>query len=111
MKIYGFTSLCILMACTHTAEAPPSALPQVEPDGRQEMTGLEDMSVEYIESVWGKPDAEQAAPKGKTLLFKDIHTKDSDPLLNKVEQKRCDIRLLIGPDDVVSSWTYENCRS
>ncbi len=74
------------------------------------MTGLEDMALEYIVSVWGPPDAEEKGPKGKVLRYKDIHGRDQDPLHDKVRLKTCIIRLELNAEDLVSSWSYESCR-
>jgi hypothetical protein len=107
--IKSSSMLLALTACTHSP-SQESVLPPQQEGGRQEMTGLEDMALEYIISVWGKPDNEEKNAKGRTIRFKDIKGQDHDPLGEKMRQKTCDIRLEVNAEDLVVSWVYENCR-
>lgn len=80
-------------------------------DGRREIVGLEEMSLEYIETLWGKPDQNIPAGKGRTVRFKDIRTEDENPITGAVAVKFCDIRLEVNEKQLVQTWLYETCRA
>lgn len=79
-------------------------------DGRKEIIGLEEMSLEYIQTMWGAPDQSVPAGKGKIVRFKDIRSEDEDPITGAVAVKYCDIRLDVNERQLVETWTYEVCR-
>ncbi|RYZ67321.1 MAG: hypothetical protein EOP09_11230 [Proteobacteria bacterium] len=79
-------------------------------DERKEIVGLEEMSLEYIQTLWGTPDANVPAGQGRTVRFKNIRAEDEDPITEKVEVKYCDVRLDINSQQLVQSWQYEGCR-
>jgi len=79
-------------------------------DARREIVALEEMSLEYIETIWGKPDVNIPAGDGRTVRYKNIHTENEDPMSNKVEVKYCDVRLDIDKRQLVQKWQYETCR-
>lgn len=77
---------------------------------RLEMTGLEDMSLEYIKTKWGEPDSIVPKGDGKLVRFKNIRSEEEQPVTRKVTVKSCEVRLDLGKDQLVKSWEYENCR-
>ncbi|MFW7379970.1 MAG: hypothetical protein ACOH5I_14245 [Oligoflexus sp.] len=76
---------------------------------RQEISGLEEMSLEYIETQWGKPDYNLPTRKGRTVKFEKINTRDVDPVSNYVTERICIIRLEIDQEGLVEQWDYESC--
>ena len=79
-------------------------------DDRKEIIGLEEMSLEYIQTLWGTPDANVPAGDGRTVRFKNIRADDEDPISGKIEVKFCDVRLDVNRQQLVKTWQYESCR-
>ncbi len=77
---------------------------------RKEIVALEEMSLEYIQSLWGKPEVNIPAGEGRTVRFKNIRTEIEDPISEKVQVKYCDVRLDINKRQLVQKWEYETCR-
>lgn len=77
---------------------------------RKEIIGLEEMSLEYIQTLWGKPEQNLPAGDGRTVRFKSIRTETEDPITEKVQIKHCDVLLNIDKRQLVSKWQYESCR-
>jgi|GEM_PF-6033055 hypothetical protein len=90
------------MACT--------TAPGISREERQEMTGLEEMSLEYIQSRWGEPDSQVPKAEGRTVRYKNIRSEDEEPVSRRVSVKYCDVRLELTKDLLVTAWEYENCR-
>lgn len=80
-------------------------------DGRREIVGLEEMSLEYIQTLWGAPDQNIPAGKGRTVRFKDIRTENEDPITGAIAVKYCDVRLDVNERQLVQTWVYETCRA
>lgn len=81
------------------------------PDGeRLEMTGLEEMSLEYIKTKWGEPDTNIPKGEGRVVHYKNIRSEDEDPVSRKVTVKSCEVRLDLTKDLLVKTWEYENCK-
>lgn len=77
---------------------------------RKEIVGLEEMSLEYIQTLWGEPDQNVPSGKGRTVRFKNIRAEDEDPISGAVAVKYCDVKLEVNERQLVSSWNYEVCR-
>jgi hypothetical protein len=90
---------CLLSACVTSSST----------SGRQEITGLEEMSLEYIQGQWGEPDYSLPKRTGRTVKFEKIYTRDEDPVSNMVTERICIIRLEIDKDGLVEQWDYESC--
>lgn len=103
--------LIILVGLATACSTTSGGIPGVNADGeRREIVGLEEMSLEYIQSLWGKPDQNVPAGDGRTVRFKDIRTENEDPITEKVEVKYCDVLLDIDSRQLVKKWQYESCR-
>ena len=98
--------LCGIAACS-TLGGGSNASSGVD---RQEMTGLEEMSLEYIKSKWGEPLTNVPKGDGRVVRYSDIHSQDEDPITRAVIAKLCDIRLDLTKELLVKAWDYENCR-
>ncbi len=96
-----------LNACATSSEGSSTA---GDPDNRREIVALEDMSLEYIQTLWGAPDQNVPAGKGRTVRFKNIRAEDEDPISGTVTVKFCDVKLEINDKDLVQTWNYEVCR-
>lgn len=77
---------------------------------RREIVGLEEMSLEYVQTLWGSPDQNVPAGKGRTVRFKNIRTEDENPITGVILVKYCDVRLDVNDRQLVQSWLYEICR-
>jgi hypothetical protein len=77
---------------------------------RQEMTGLEEMSLEYIKTKWGEPDTNIPKGDGRVVHYKNIRSQDEDPVTRIVKVKNCAVRLDLTKELLVKSWEYENCK-
>ncbi|MBC7661859.1 MAG: hypothetical protein H7249_19375 [Chitinophagaceae bacterium] len=104
--LIAFTLLA--SACTTVSGDGNSSAPSG--GERKEIVGLEEMSLEYIQTSWGTPDSNVPAGEGRTVRFKNIRTEEEDPITEKIEIKICDIRLDINKAQLVQSWQYETCR-
>ncbi|WP_141734798.1 hypothetical protein [Oligoflexus tunisiensis] len=81
------------------------------PNGeRLEMTGLEEMSLEYIKTKWGEPESNIPKGEGRVVHYKNIRSQDEDPVTRKVTVKYCEVRLDLTKEMLVKSWEYENCK-
>jgi hypothetical protein len=81
------------------------------PDGeRLEMTGLEEMSLEYIKTKWGEPETNVPKGDGRVVHYKNIRSHDEDPVTGKITVKYCEVRLDLSKDLLVKTWEYENCK-
>jgi hypothetical protein len=81
------------------------------PNGeRLEMTGLEEMSLEYIKTKWGDPETNIPKGEGRVVHYKNIRSQDEDPVTGKVTVKSCEVRLDLTKDLLVKTWEYENCK-
>jgi len=81
------------------------------PNGeRLEMTGLEEMSLEYIKTKWGEPDTNVPKGDGRVVHYKNIRSQDEDPVTRKVTVKSCEVRLDLTKELLVKTWEYENCK-
>ncbi|HET9237406.1 MAG TPA: hypothetical protein VFO10_09155 [Oligoflexus sp.] len=81
------------------------------PDGeRLEMTGLEEMSLEYIKTKWGEPETNIPKGEGRVVHYKNIRSQDEDPVTGKVTVKSCEVRLDLTKELLVKTWEYENCK-
>jgi hypothetical protein len=81
------------------------------PNGeRMEMTGLEEMSLEYIKTKWGEPETNIPKGEGRVVHYKDIRSQDEDPVTGKITVKYCAVRLDLTKDLLVKTWEYENCK-
>jgi hypothetical protein len=76
---------------------------------RQEMTGLKNMSLEYIQTQWGEPDYNLPRTTGRTVKFEGIESRDEDPVTGDVTVQTCRIRLDIDKEGLVDKWEYEEC--
>lgn len=94
---------CLAAACTTVPGIGSS-------NERREIVGLEEMSLEYIESNWGTPDSNTPHGEGRTARYKSIRTETEDPISGNVDVKQCDIRLELNNKMIVTSWEYESCR-
>lgn len=94
-------------ACTTTSGG--GAAGRTADGERKEIIGLEEMSLEYIQTLWGKPEQNLPAGEGRTVRFKSIRTETEDPITEKVEIKHCDVLLNIDKRQLVSKWQYESC--
>lgn len=102
--ILACSVLCALsLSCT--------TMPLVGAAQRQEMTGLEEMSFEYIKGQWGEPDAVEQKDEGRIVHYKNIRSEDSDPISGQVTAKVCTLRLALDKSELVSSWEYETCEA
>lgn len=77
---------------------------------RYEMTGLEEMSLEYIKTKWGEPESNIPKGDGRVVKYKNIRSQDEDPVSRKVTVKSCEVRLDLTKEMLVKSWEYENCK-
>ena len=77
---------------------------------RLEMTGLEEMSLEYIKTKWGEPETNVPKGDGRVVHYNNIRSQDEDPVTRKVTVKLCGVRLDFTKDQLVKNWEYENCR-
>ena len=94
----------VLTSCTTTEQG-------LGPNGeRLEMTGLEDMSLAFIKTQWGEPDGNIPKGEGRLVSYKNIRSRDEDPVTGKVTIKSCQIRLELTRELLVKNWDYENCR-
>ena len=100
--------LVLVVSCASTGGGRSGS--DMDSGGRKEINGLEEMSLEYIETLWGAPDTSIPAGAGKTVRFKNIRAEDEDPITEKVSIKFCDIRLEVNEKQLVQSWQYEICR-
>jgi len=87
----------------------PACVTSLSKSYRQEITGLEEMSLEYIEIQWGAPDYNLPKRNGRTVKFENIFTRDEDPVSSLVTERICVIRLEIDKDGLVEKWDYESC--
>ena len=99
---YLISSLVILNACTTVSSDNASKY-------RSELNGLEEMSFEYIESQWGKPDYELPTRSGKVLKYQQILGVDVDPVDASKSERLCTIRLELDKESIVTAWSYEEC--
>ncbi len=99
----------LLTSCTTTAANDVLAVSSGKE--RKEMTGLEDMSLEYIKAQWGEPDADVAKGDGRVIHYKNIKSQDLDAVEGDSNVKSCLIRLDLNKDLLVTGWEYESCRS
>ncbi|RYZ71078.1 MAG: hypothetical protein EOP09_05165 [Proteobacteria bacterium] len=100
--------LSLSISCTTTSSSGPGNTGSS--DGRREIIGLEEMSLEYIQTLWGQPDQSIPAGKGKLVRFKSIRTEDEDPITGAVKVKSCDVKLDVNEKQLVTTWAYEVCR-
>ncbi len=105
-----FAALIALNACATGSGGGEGGKSSADEGGRKEIVGLEEMSIEYIETLWGKPDSVTPTATGKTVRFKNIRAEDEDPINDKVVVKYCDVRLDVNAKQLVQSWQYETCR-
>lgn len=77
---------------------------------RLEMTGLEEMSLEYIKGKWGDPDSNIPKGEGRVVVYKNVRSEDENPVSGKVTVKLCEVKLEFTKELLVKSWDYENCR-
>ena len=54
---------------------------------RIEMTGLEDMSVDYIKTKWGEPETNVTKGEGRVVHFKKIRSQDEDSISRNIFRK------------------------
>ncbi len=81
------------------------------PNGeRLEMTGLEEMSLEYIKTKWGEPETNIPKGEGRVVQYKNIRSQDEDPVTSKITVKYCEVRLDLTKDLLVKTWEYTNCK-
>jgi hypothetical protein len=92
-------ALIMLSACVSSSSS----------SGRQEILGLEEMSLEYIQMQWGNPDYKLPRRTGQTVKFEKILTRDQDPVTGHVTEQLCTIRLDIDREGLVEQWDYETC--
>jgi hypothetical protein len=102
-----FTSVSLLLPSCST---PSGGSNTGSPESRREIIALEEMSLEYIQTLWGPPDQSLPAGKGKLVRFKDIRTEDEDPITGVVKVKYCDVKLDVNSKELVQTWAYEVCR-
>ncbi|MBC7532500.1 MAG: hypothetical protein H7318_13075 [Oligoflexus sp.] len=100
--------LTLASACSTTSGGGGAG--RTEDGERKEIVALEEMSLEYIQTLWGKPDQNLPAGDGRTVRFKSIRTETEDPITEKVEIKHCDVLLHVDKRQLVSKWQYESCR-
>lgn len=77
---------------------------------RLEMTGLEEMSLEYIKTKWGEPETNIPKGEGRVVHYKNIRSQDEDPVTGKITVKSCEVRLDLTKELLVKTWEYENCK-
>jgi hypothetical protein len=77
---------------------------------RMEMTGLEEMSLEYIKTKWGEAETDIPKGEGRVVRYKNIRSQDEDPVTGKVTVKSCEVRLDLTKDLLVKTWEYEICK-
>ncbi len=99
-----------LMLSALTACTTPGGGNSGSGSDRLEMTGLEEMSLEYIKTKWGDPDTNVPKGEGRVVHYKNIQSRDEDPVTRKVTLKSCVVRLDLTKDQLVKNWEYENCR-
>ncbi len=76
---------------------------------RKEMTGLEEMSLEYLKGEWGDPDSDVATGEKRIVHYKNVRSEDLEPISRQVTVKHCVVKLEINKAEMVSSWEYESC--
>ena len=82
-KLISVVTLFLMMSCA-TGSGD---------DYRKEISGLTDMSIEYIEGQWGKPDYNLPKTKGRTVKFNKVLYIDTDPVTEVSTRKLCTVRL------------------
>lgn len=97
--IFALLGTLVVASCTTT----PS-----EQSYRTEILGLTDMSQEYILDRWGEPDLKVPKSNGSILSYKNVLTKDVDPLSEITTKKICTLDLTV-VSDVVKTWDYKDC--
>ena len=102
-------ALLLLNSCTTTSSTDVLAVSSGHE--RKEMTGLEDMSLEYIKSEWGEPDTDEAKGDGRVVRYKNIKSQDLEAVEGDSNVKYCLIRLDLNKALLVTAWEYESCRS
>ncbi len=102
--------VCLIFVGLFLGSLACTTAPGISREERKEMTGLEEMSLEYIQSRWGEPDSQVPKTEGRTVRYKNIRSEDEDPLTRKVQVKFCDVRLELSQELIVTAWEYENCR-
>lgn len=86
-----------------------SCVTKSEDTYRKEISGLTDMSLDYIASQWGKADSRIPKGTGAVLKYKKILSVDEDPLTGKLNRKLCVAKLSVNKKGLVTDWVYENC--
>ena len=69
------------------------------------------MSLDYIESLWGKADRRVPMSYGSVVTFKNILSKDEEPLTGKINKKVCSIKLKVNKKGLVKKWNYQKCEA
>ncbi|NRA67579.1 MAG: hypothetical protein HRU19_24070 [Pseudobacteriovorax sp.] len=77
---------------------------------RPEISGLTDMSFEFIKGKWGEPDYNLPKTSGRTVRFKDILVLEQEPLSETVIKKVCTSELQLDKEGLVRDWSYLDCR-
>jgi hypothetical protein len=99
--LYGL--FLFLSSCTSLA-------PLLDSRERKEMTGLEEMSFEYIKGEWGEPDSLVSSGEKRVVHYKNIRSQDKDPISAQLTLKTCVVKLELDKADLVTAWEYESCQ-
>ena len=94
------TTFIFAAACTTTPEEKY----------RNEISGLTDMSLDYIESQWGKPEFNLPKTNGRLVKFAEVLVDEEEPVTEQVTKKLCTAELQLTKDGLVEDWSYTKCR-
>lgn len=90
-------------ACVSSANSDLSS-------NRQEITGLTEMSIDYIKDVWGQPDYDLPKTKGRLVKFKNVRVLGVNPDTGEEVPQQCTVQLQLNKEGLVSEWEYQECR-
>lgn len=68
------------------------------------------MSLEYIETKWGKPEFNLPKTKGRLVKFTEVLVKEEEPVSGSIAKKLCIAELQLDKAGLVKDWNYTKCR-
>lgn len=105
MRFLSVSLFCMLCFSCVTTNSNSQKAP------REEIIGLEGMSVEFIQAQWGEPDAKFPLAAGQSLKYNNVFVKDEDPFTGENADRNCVIKLEVDAEGLVADWDYEACQS
>lgn len=76
---------------------------------RREISGLTEMSADYITTQWGEPDYILPTTSGRTIKFERVLFDEQDPITDEIIKQVCTVSLNIDKESIVQDWNQESC--